>query len=396
MSKIKPPVKYLITFGITAVICIVLLILTACIPRDAIQKNYGKSLVYWNGQAYFPYVQPGKDNTKLDYYADNILFRIIYHIDGKAPFSSVIAASYDFQGAGKEDYSRYWHGSMVLLRPLLCVTDIVGIHKAVAVLLTLLFLGVEAVLIKDKCYQAAVIYPLGLCLLKIWIVAGCMEYAVTFLLMQAMILAFWHYEKSSDATLYRLSMISGMLTCFMDFLTTETLTITVPLFFLWMKRKKPGNILPYIKALTAWGVSYAGMFALKWGLSAMLLGKGVLSDTLLKAGERIKGNGWSAVLQNIYMLFPPGLIDSVRGKAVCICIYAVLLIGVAVFFAFPYKKSPRPTVLVLFMLIPYFRYLILGEHSYTHYFFTYRAQLITVLVILFCVTDAVRMVKAII
>ena len=36
----------------------------------------------------------------------------------------------------------------------------------------------------------------------------------------------------------------------------------------------------------------------------------------------------------------------------------------------------------LLALLPYVRYLVLSNHAYLHYFFTYRAQLVTVMIIL--------------
>lgn len=94
----------------------------------------GKQCVFQEHEL-FPYLVEGQFNTRQDNYADCILVNILYHIDGKDLSASLIKASYynpemetvevsltesmQAEQIPNVDYFRYWHGGMVLLRPLL-------------------------------------------------------------------------------------------------------------------------------------------------------------------------------------------------------------------------------------------------------------------------------------
>ena len=111
-------------------------------------------------------------------------------------------------------------------------------------------------------------------------------------------------SKRNKRTLYGLFfMITGMVTVYLDFLTTETLTLLLPLLILlWIGKNSGRSIATAAEAVISWGIGYVGMWVLKW-------------------------------------------------------------------------------VLAVLGILPFIRYLVLHNHSYLHYFFTYRALASTVLAI---------------
>ena len=131
-----------------------LLLITGCIPKSMIAASCEESSVYFTEHELFPYLVDGQFNTRQDNYADCILVNILYHIDGKDLAGSLIKASYynpemdSVEVSLREsvledkipnvDYFRYWHGSMVLLRPLFVFTGIQGARAVLGVLLLLL------------------------------------------------------------------------------------------------------------------------------------------------------------------------------------------------------------------------------------------------------------------
>ena len=403
MIKKKSLWIYILVYPVTIAVCILLLVLSACVPGEKIQKNCEKSAMYFKERSLYPNIETGKDHTKLDFYADCILLNIVYSIDEKRPFCSVIEDRFYeqenrdietslmknvFEEVGAEsDYSRYWHGSIVFLRPMLCFTDIEGIYRIIGWVFFILLLAIEFLLIRGKDYEMAVIYPIALWLVSASVVVRCIEYSVPFLLMQIMIILFLILGEKRDRIIFCLCAVSGVLVSFMDFLTAETITITVPLFFVWMKRKKTGSVLFYIKAVCLWGIGYVSMFLTKWGISALFLGRSVLSDTVERAIGRMEGTAFFSVAKNIYTLFPISEFTAIGIKAVCVCLFAGLLAVTAVMIRQETLRTKEQTIAgaltpVLFMTVPYLRYVVLGNHSYLHSFFTYRAQLITILVML--------------
>ena len=136
-------------------ICVGLLFLTSLIPKSAIEKNCKDNAAFYMKEELFDSIFDRYFFTKQDNYADCILNNVIYHIDEKHPVLSSLKASYynpkienvndSFIKAVSEkeindkeentvDYYRYWHGSMVFLRPLFVFLNIVQIRMLLGVL----------------------------------------------------------------------------------------------------------------------------------------------------------------------------------------------------------------------------------------------------------------------
>ena len=72
-------------------------------------------------------------------------------------------------------------------------------------------------------------------------------------------------------------------------------------------------------------------------------------------------------------------------SAAVACFLGVIFVCFAVVYMFRWKKFSMKMILLCLLLgmVPYLRYIVLENHSYIHYFFTYRAQLITVIALLY-------------
>ena len=196
-------------------------------------------------------------------------------------------------------------------------------------------------------------------------------------------------------------------TCFFDFLTTETLTVTMPLLFLLILRYEKGElddlkqeVKRILAGLFCWGISYTVMFAAKWLLSAILLGRQAFGEAMSAAGERIGGTVHlgntnldpeatgmqrflGALIRNQGSLFP--FHHTMRMGTAALAFLGVLALCLSLIYLFRSKKFEGRLLLLGLLLgaIPYLRYMVLENHSYMHYFFTYRAQLVTITMLLF-------------
>ena len=134
----------------------------------------------------------------------------------------------------------------------------------------------------------------------VWMCLFCIEYAMTFMVANAILLAvlcLFLKKESEDRIRKRsllLMVVSGVVTCFVDLLTTETLTVTIPLLFLMILLYEQGKlrgIKEEICYLTgcgiSWCLSYVGMFLFKWLLAAMVLGTDAFTAALGAAGAEI-------------------------------------------------------------------------------------------------------------
>ena len=389
-TVIKATLKYLLIFCGMLLILIGLLFLTAMIPQSSIQKNSEKSANYlYESEELFDTLVDGQKQTTIDNYADTILLGIVYGLDEEKPLKSVMSASYykedrlnaneAYQIAVTEKkvpntpYVRYWHGEIVILKPLLLLFDIRGIRLINAVMLI-----------------AALAF----------LVPICLEYISTFLLMLIACSVMLLIEAKHEEKLLPLFFIIGMITCFFDFLTTETLTLTMPLLMVLCAKHKRGALKNFkgelwfcAKAAMLWGGAYSLMWISKWSLSSYILQYNTFTDAIRNAQERVTGDlaislprqCMEAVFRNIALLFPMNFAHTYVGV-----ILIILGIGFIAFcYLFLYGKREKhfwfSYLLIMIGFIPYVRYLVLSSHSYMHYYFTYRAQLATITVLLYLV-----------
>ncbi|MBQ7840695.1 MAG: hypothetical protein IJ390_09480 [Lachnospiraceae bacterium] len=425
-----------LAFLVTVFLCVGLLWGTAVIPQSMIQKNCAKSAAYFQEQELFPMIVDGQFHTRQDNYADCILLNIIYNIGQKdeSLFASWVKASYycledqnvneGFAASVADnpeanvDYFRYWHGSMVLLRPLLMVFDIVQVRLILGLCAHLLMLFTAVILWKKKRKSLAVCSLAAMFFINSWVTAFCVEYVTTFLVMGAACL--WvavTWKEDRDCLVRRrrflcLMAVCGVSTCFLDFLTTETLTVTMPLFLELAlglgekteKRYGKAEFLFMVQSGLVWGLSYALMFLLKWILAAWVLGISAMKEALEYAGERVSG---AVYLGNTNLDPQADLLERLFGALfrnegmlfyfkdelnIIICAFLFLLLvlaGASVVYLFHTKKLHLRTMRIFLLLgcVPYLRFFALSNHAYQHYFFTYRAQMVTVGILCYLVWE---------
>ncbi len=409
---IKKIVKYSLIYFFTLGLLLGLLVLVTQIPKSSIKENVKESAQYYCDTGLFDRQVEGVHGSAIDHYADSILVAIAYQYDEHKPFTSVMWSSYYFTENNNENvnllmaveqdlepnqqYLRYWHGSNVVVRPLLTILDVKGIYMVNAVVIGLLVLTLVVYLLLKKAYVPAIAMGVGLVLTQVWFVPGTFEYTWNYIIMLVMsivgvTLGFrerWHH-------LGALFLVGGMVTNYFDFLSTETITLTVPLLLvLWIRNKiiqgedKKDIGLFAVKNGFLWAVGYVGMWISKWIVAAVVLGENTLPYVTGHVAERISGDVglstfqciYAALARNIKCLFP--LEYGVTGAFVGVAVFVfVLYVG---YVHYGKKEDKRYIVIYAAMaLVPYVRYMVLHNHAFLHFFFTYRAQLATVIAVVF-------------
>lgn len=411
-------------FGITFLLCLLFMVLCACIPQKVIRENTLESAEYFKETPLFEYCAGDFENFKRDNYADCISTGIAWHFDETRPFYAVIAADYAYAEdrnvndtfyesvtGGKTEtisYFRYWHGSAGVLRVLLCFMNIENIRCVMMVSGILLHIAVVICLFRKEQKALSVTYALAFLLVNGGFSLNCLEYGFIFLLVPMTILVLLLLGgEQKDTMAAQIFMIVGMLTAFFDFLTTETLTFTVPFavyYIMLCEGSKKQNWFFFLRCGVNWCIGYAGMFLLKWILAAVVLGKEAFWDALDMAAERMGGDvslsanmvGEQADLaerlmgiftRNAGCLFWGTSDMSVRTVAITAGTVAIVL-GVFWYLARKEKvQFEKSGILMVIALLPYIRFLALSNHSFIHYFFTYRAQMVTVMVVLYMIYE---------
>lgn len=409
-QKLHIPYSFLwcITIILLTIIEMLLLIAISQIPRSAIENNARESAQYFMQRDVFYNISESDAASRIDHYADAILINILYNYDNTAPLSSTLKAAYYHSDSYNEndnlltavsdnvaptyEYSRYWHGSAILIKPLLTIFNIKQIYILFALLLIVLTIVVSISLYRNGHKACMISFLIALIAISPWYIPMSLEYIWCFLIMLISVLIMMYLYNQYNMISPLFFLIIGNVTAYFDFLTTETITLLAPLSILLIimyENNKLTNFKEGIKVIIshslAWGIGYISSWIIKWTISSVVLHKDVFSEALSSASSRIYGNADNltgiklsvhALIRNISCILPFNFIPKYS------YVYAILSFLVILMIYYLFRKNKNKNFITgLFAIIyciPYIRYITLANHSYIHYFFTYRAQFASV------------------
>lgn len=417
-KQIKKIVMYFAIFILIVMGLVLTLVGTAKIPRQWIEKNIEDSSQYLSKNTEINYIKRKHPFMYLHIYADEVLLNIIYNINTETPLQAIIEAKHYQNGMGSlkqqmenknleanTEYMRYWHGSMVFVRPLLALLNIHGIY-IINMIVLLVLMGILLFLLWKKKQKALLISVIVAFFMTGSIfVPFCLEYVWTYFIMLITSIIAIIIEKQGNRTLQLLFFITGITTCFLDFLSTEIITILVPLLLVFgirYQEKRVKKIKDEIKEIIVfmliWLVGYVGMWFAKWIIASVVLQVNAFDYVLDKAFIRVNGEVLrttqqqiliGAIERNIMAIFPLNLIKNpyVLGSMPIVLIILFLI----------FKKEKRELTymipLLIIAIVPYVRYVVLANHSYLHYFFTFRSQFPVIMAIILTFVHGVDMKK---
>ena len=420
-------IRYSGAFMITFFVLALSLVGASKLPQEPIQIHMQESADIYQGTPELYNALDFAKGSRIDHYSDSLWMMIGYYWNGENVWEKVALSSYyddpgektfhDFQEAvtsspePNHEYIRYWHGPAAAMRLLHLFWNIKSIYVFHYVMMAVLFAILLLQLIIRRYYGEAVGLTVSLVAVSVWLVPVCLEYSYMFLCMlMASNIAVGLADHKHYSRIGIFFLVVGMVAAFFDFLTTETLTLLVPLLLILRIRQRQWNPsvrsewLLVIKSCVAWLIGFVGMWMMKWVLASVVLQQNVMPFVVGHIEERIghnvtgleiSGNMYiDTLLLNFKKLFP--LEYGYSG--------AVLVLGaVFIFFVVPTisgKVSMRNEIrwcqiglYLLLGLVPYVRYFVLYNHSYIHSFFTYRAQAATVLAICFIILELVEPTK---
>lgn len=419
--QMKRILRYVLSFITLVTICTLAMVFAAMIPGESIQPQMEESAGYLTEHRYhFPYyLIDGVNSSAVDEVADANLLNIAYFLDPEHPLESVMRCDcyFDihnqngfFREAVNNDvkpnmqYYRYWHGSLIFVRPLLRIWNIRQIYVFHCFVLSGLILFLLIFLFKHSLTAEGISLIISMIAVSLWVVPLCLEFTWMFLLAFVVSIVSVKLAKEEKYDLFGiLFFVTGMITIYLDFFTTETLTILIPLLLTLRIRKrqgKEGDGWFAVKCCILWGIGYVSMWAAKWCLASAVLNTDVTAAIQSSIEQHTGSAGYSTqtmyllsvFLKNIYCLVP--ISYGLTG--------AVITFVIVFFFGFlpvctnrvRLKETIRWQTILLYAfmgMIPYIRYAVIPHHSWYHYFFTYRAQAASVLALCFITLELVEL-----
>ncbi len=358
------------------VIGLVLLMLVFSIPVERMLTNARASIEIFEKEGPFPQTVAGYKATTLDNYTDAWMLRNAFYDGEESAFQksmhiyykgyhseeinnvceSMIAYLNGKEGAERHSYARYWHGYLILLKPLLYFFDYGDIRGILKLTEMSLLIWLCVLFERKKMSRFLIASAASLCLL--------LRYPVI------------------DRKLFFL--VTGMCTSYFDFLTYPLFTLGMPLVVLLLlmeKAEEEGAVKEIFRNSVFWGIGYFGFWVEKWVLCNLLTEENIIADAFRSISERVGRSVFDepvgyveTVLENMGILFKYPYVLAVFG--------GILLMVTGL------RKSRLKVLKELtagYLLIasyPLIWYAATVNHSYVHADMTYRTLGISIFSVL--------------
>lgn len=374
--------RFFKTFLLLLIIYVGLLTFVFTIPNKYLSNNQQASFTILDSEGNYPSLSKSDwQGTRLDNFTDKLMIEK----SKKKETNPLIAA------ISINDYPRYWHGYQVVLRPLLVFTSYGGIRQIYGFIVMLLIGTNLFFLIKKTDIFFSLSFFLCFYFIRFQTLFISMQFSNVFVVMlifNLYILIRDMYDLKSKKYLLEF-FLAGSLTNFVDLLTAPLVTLGVPLItllYLCLKTVTTNEkiTLQYLKNIFficfSWGIGYGGTWAFKWIIASFVLRKNIIFDAVNQAIFRTEGNQQYPLDRSDMLKRNIGLILNHFNSVIFVLLVLLVIVLVirkrdVVFRKFINRNS---FYLLLIMIFPYIWYLAMANHSQIHYYFTYRAQIITV------------------
>lgn len=415
-SSIRSAVTVCVSLLLCAAIGIGLLTAVFCIPVDSIDQNAAKSALTIQKEGTYHSISPWF-HSLLDNWTDSIILMEA----AKAPDTTALDAAVNaFHGAVDEnatpaenltahyidgapyttfvEYCRYWHGYLVILKPLLCFLD----YNAIRILngIVQVFLVTAICLLMRKKGLGSYVIPMVLTYLMLMPVAlACsFQFSTCFYTIALGLLAMLLIRPEKlDRSASMLFLAIGIATAYFDFLTYPIATFGLPvLVLLVLQNNRPieERLFMIIKCGLFWCIGFGGMWASKWIISYLVCGYN-FSQLLTIFAQRTS----MAIATSSLSVFDVEASNYSTFLQTPISYLVLLLIGIRyrqIQKAAPVDSRKAYRTVFPYLLVacaPIIWFAFAASHSAAHYWFTNKACSVTLLGILFAVTSVQALQK---
>ena len=383
------------TFAILIAAYFAFAVLSCLLPDNSIKMHIAESAPKMVEEDLYPQAIIRMEQCQMDNFTDALIMNQMYNIDRKHPIKSamkmirssekgrdwdqpgLLLRKVNGESLEGQHYARYWHGSTFLFRPLFLVMDFVTLRHILFIVSSILIVLLLCVYYPKAGLIKTIALALGFLLTYGFVMQFSMQFfPVLALTVIGSLLVVKHKQSTNFGLLF---FVIGSLTCYFDLLTTPILTLGIPLaVMLSLKREDEfsfkDNLIEISKLILLWGLGFALTFGTKWALASLILGQNIFTDAYEVSLYRMEAEEftrWEALTKNFGML---------NLWMISLAAVVLLLLSIINRLKISYKK------VILFLIIglmPYVWYLLLANHSYLHWWFTYRLQAITVVCLLF-------------
>ena len=369
-----------------SVIGLVLLMLVYSFDHPSIGRNIAHGLQYvptehWSAYGVFGMFR----GALLDTPTENTMLRTAALEQGKSALMNAVSM---------HDYERYWHGYVLVLRPLLRFIPLPAIYVLNMVVFYALFAWMLVLLGKRTGTAYAVMLAVSFVPAFFFLIPLCMQFVSVFLIAFAVSVFILAKERSYE-TQCVLFVVAGALTSYFDFLTAPLVTLTLPLCVLlaaglYSRKEQTARSLLRETLVFAclWAFGYFGLWMMKWIIASLLLHRNMIADGMGQMLTRVGAQSRNitrtqAVWMNLEtytseylscLILPALAVNAIIAVPVCI-------------------RRPQWMAMVLVELMPLVWFAVLSNHTAIHCFMTYRMLVPSVFIMLVMLKECLSMVS---
>ena len=397
--------KFLLIFLMMIMFFIVALKLSCSFPSLAIKKSVASSskILSKEGNRKTVFIINKFQFQEFDNYSDSLMINTAYSIDYKTPLYSAFTAKKDYipgitkkiekdtvgelksnskyklhdevseledtvNGIGSEsfEYAKYWHGYLILLRPLLLFLDYNQIRILLTIILAILAITVTTAIAKKQNTIIASFYMLALFSVEYFYIGLTLINSIMFLIMMiSSLILVEKFQNIKDFNLF--FFIIGICVGFFGLLDIPLITFGGPLilYFVFKNGDGTGNIKDTIKLFIFWVLGYFLTWMTKWVLMDLIYHRNLIKTALEQVLYRSVGGGVSPILAiclNLLSMALPIMIS------ICLMWYMFVKYNAGI----NKESRKKARIFILISSLPILWYIVLPNHSANHFFFAYR------------------------
>lgn len=346
-------------------------------------ENQQRSLEQLAEEGYFPEVPStsggygdfhSKNPTALELATDNLMVKMALY-DGEG--SGIVQAFRCYSTQFAEEYSRYWHGYVVVLRILLFFFQYYEIRIINGICQILLFCAIMVWLVKHKGTKYAIAFATSYALLMPAALAQCLQYSWIYYIAFTALLIYLkrkEYLEKGERYIY-FFLLLGAVTSYLDLLTYPLFTwglVIVWWLLLQDKVESAGRyLLKVIFSAVSWVTGYAVMWLGKWVVGSLVLRENLFQKAISEAMVWTVDGTESVITwrDRFHALFLNW--ETYSYKLYFIVLTAWLIYAVIRSFFGVSKDARIPALLLAGCSSPVW-YIALAGHTIMHHIFTHR------------------------
>lgn len=284
----------------------------------------------------------------------------------------------------EEEYSRYWHGYLVILKPLLLLFSYGQIRWLNVIGLSCLLVGLIFLMYRRHKIRETVLFGYVLLFTMPIVIPFCMQYCtVSYIVLAAMIYVVARKGNLKSPWAIYFFVVTGMLTSYIDFLTFPLLTLGLPLTYMLNQSeimKTADKMKKIFTYSVLWAIGYVGMWSSKWIIASVVLKE----NTILEAVNQIIYRSSSVPDFGEFTITP---LRALASNLSCFTnvIFLILIAGGLTAVVVYNRRQKRgkwyfsSCIPYLFLcMLPFIWVILFKNHSYNHGSFTYRIFALTV------------------